>query len=196
MNRALFRILAVALLVTTGASASPGGGPVYDKQGHLLFPADYREWVYLSAGMDMSYTADTPAPGHHMFNNTFVPRAAYEAFKRTGAWPDKTVIMLEHRGAATNLSILTHGFVQTTDLMGTEAHVKDIKRFKGGWGFFAFDGTKPAEQLPYQADCYSCHLAHGAVDTTFVQFYPTLLPVATAHKTLSASYTAETAKPK
>jgi hypothetical protein len=37
-------------------------------------------------------------------------------------------------------------------------------------------------------DCYSCHEQHGAVDTTFVQFYPTLLPIATQKGTLSAAY--------
>ena len=26
--------------------------------------------------------------------------------------------------------------------------------------------------------CYSCHEQHGAVDTTFVQFYPTLIDAA------------------
>jgi len=42
--------------------------------------------------------------------------------------------------------------------------------------------------IPRTASCYSCHAAHGAVDTTFVQFYPTLLPIATAKETLSAAY--------
>jgi hypothetical protein len=46
--------------------------------------------------------------------------------------------------------------------------------------------------IPTSASCYSCHRAHGAVDTTFVQFYPTLLPVAAKLGTLSPSYVAET----
>jgi hypothetical protein len=33
------------------------------------------------------------------------------------------------------------------------------------------------------------------VDTTFVQFYPTLLPIAKAKRTLSASYLKEEATP-
>jgi hypothetical protein len=45
--------------------------------------------------------------------------------------------------------------------------------------------------IPTSADCYSCHAQHAAVDTTFVQFYPTLLPVATGKHTLSASYLKE-----
>ena len=62
--------------------------------------------------------------------------------------------------------------------MGIEIHVRDESRFKGGWAFFETDGDSPALQVPYAADCYSCHLQHGAVDTTFVQFYPTLKVVA------------------
>ena len=42
-------------------------------------------------------------------------------------------------------------------------------------------------------DCYTCHTQHAAVDTTFVQFYPTLLPIAQSKGTLSASYQKESA---
>jgi hypothetical protein len=42
--------------------------------------------------------------------------------------------------------------------------------------------------MPQSAACYSCHTDHGAVDTTFVQFYPTLLPIAKAKTTLSPAY--------
>jgi hypothetical protein len=45
--------------------------------------------------------------------------------------------------------------------------------------------------IPQAASCYSCHAAHAAVDTTFAQFYPTLLPVAQAKGTLSKSYSQE-----
>jgi hypothetical protein len=50
--------------------------------------------------------------------------------------------------------------------------------------------------VPLSADCYSCHAAHGAVDTTFVQFYPTLLPTAKAKGTLSGLYEKEAASTK
>ena len=49
--------------------------------------------------------------------------------------------------------------------------------------------------IPTSTDCYSCHAAHAAVDTTFVQFYPTLLPIATSKGTLSAAYQKEIASP-
>ena len=68
--------------------------------------------------------------------------------------------------------------------MGLEVHVKDARRFPGGWAFFAFRSRDPAEPIAFSADCYSCHKEHAAVDTTFVQFYPTLLEVASERGTL------------
>ena len=87
-------------------------------------------------------------------------------------------MLAEVRGANSNGSINKHGQYQTEELMGTEVHVRDEARFKGGWGFFALDGSGPAKQIPYQAACYACHQAHGTVDTTFTQFYPTAKPIA------------------
>jgi hypothetical protein len=184
---------AAALAGSAGlAQTNDADGPQYDAAGRMIFPAGYREWVFLSSGMDMSYTAAPGMPGMHMFGNVFVPRAAYEAFQKTGVWPDKTVLMLENRGASSKGSINRQGQFQTGDVMGMEAHVKDTARFKGGWGFFGFGGGKPAAQIPYTAACYACHQDHAAADTTFVQFYPTLLPVATRLGTLSPAYVAET----
>ena len=75
--------------------------------------------------------------------------------------------------------------------MGVEVHIKDEAKFPGKWAFFSFDDGKVGSLFPKQAACYSCHEAHGAVDTTFVQFYPTLLPIAKSKNTLSAAYLKE-----
>jgi cytochrome P460 len=186
-------LVAFGLLCGAGDPVQPDA-PQYDKDGKLLFPADYREWMFLSSGLDMSYNALPSMMSGHMFNNVFVPRAAYQVFLKTGVWPDKTILFLENRGGATDVSINKRGVVQTGEVMGFEAHVKDTARFAGGWGFFGFDGDKPAEMIPYSAACYSCHQQHGAADTTFVQFYPTLLPVATKLGTLNPAYVKETGK--
>jgi hypothetical protein len=182
----------VAAVLLCGAGEVPlTDAPQYDKDGKLVFPSDYRDWTFLSSGLDMSYSALPSMMSGHMFNNTFVPRTAYQQFLKTGVWPDRTIILLENRGGGTDVSINKRGVVQTTEIMGYEAHVKDA-RFKGGWAFFGFDGDKPAEEIDHSAQCYSCHQSHAAADTTFVQFYPTLLPVATRLGTLNPSYVAET----
>lgn len=167
-------------------------GPAYTADGRLLPPLRYREWIFLSSGLDMSYR---PRGGTdmHMFDNVFAEPSAYRAFLATGTWPDRTMLVMEARGAATKGSINQRGSFQTAEEMGVEVHVKDTARFAGGWAFFAFDGKEPAPRIPEQAECYSCHRAHGAVDTTFVQFYPTLLPLARDKQTLSEGYLKEAA---
>src|SRR5262249_9518920 len=92
-------------------------------------------------------------------------------------------------------SINQHGSYQTEGLMGVEVHVKDEARFPGKWAFFGFDDAKTAKMTPTAASCYSCHAQHGAVDTTFVQFYPTLLPIAKAKGTLPTGYQKEAPAP-
>jgi hypothetical protein len=140
----------------------------------------------------MSYFPRTGSTaGMSMFDNAFVTPEAYHSFLQTGTWPDKTMIMLEGRGAETNGSINKSGHFQGS-MMGIEMHVKDESH--GGWAFYEFDSDAPAKMLPKQATCYSCHQDHAAVDTTFVQFYPTLLPIAKQKGTLSANYLKDEAK--
>jgi hypothetical protein len=190
MRTQLFFVLVGAPLLgalAAGAEApTPSAAPAYTTDGQLRLPEDYRQWVYLTTGFDMSYN---PAlrMDHHMFDNVFVNPDAYRSFLQTGTWPDKTMLVLEARGAESKGSINKLGQYQST-LMGLEVHVKDEARFPGKWAFFAFDEGEPAPMIPQSADCYSCHTDHAAVDTTFVQFYPTLLPIATARGTLSVSY--------
>jgi hypothetical protein len=197
---ALSLALAGGLAVTEASYAqtkTPQARPVisYTADGKLQYPADYRTWVYLSSGLDMAYT-DAPGMNHHMFDNVFVNREAYDAYQKTGTWPDKTIFMLEARMAEPKASINKQGLTQTA-VMGREAHVKDTARFSSGWAFFPFTGEGPSgPAFPQTSNCNQCHEQHGAVDTTFVQFYPTLISKAQEKKTFSAAYLAEEAKPK
>jgi hypothetical protein len=159
-------------------------------KGEMIFPEDYREWVWLSSGLGMSYSAATEDADPN-FDNVFVSPQAYRSFAATGAWPNGTVFMLEIRGSHGQGSINRAGRYQG-DLQDVEAHVK---RADGTWAFYGFGtGTKPARIIPRSASCYSCHEQHGAVDTTFVQFYPTLLKVAREKKTLNAKALSENIK--
>ncbi len=142
----------------------------------------------------MSYNKAAMQMDHHMFDNVFVNPESYAAFLATGTWPDKTVLVLEGRRAEGKGSINQKGNYQTNDMMGIEAHVKDEARFPGKWAFFAFGDGKTAKMIPTNMECYSCHADHAAVDTTFVQFYPTLLPIAQSKGTLSAAYQKESAR--
>jgi Cytochrome P460 len=179
-------------VATSGAAAAQANSPAYTADGNLLLPENYRDWVFLTSSFDMSYSAGMQM-GHHMLDNVFVNPDSYKSFLATGTWPDKTVLVKENRKAPSEGSINKGGNYQSTEIESFEIHVKDEARFPGKWGFFAFGGKEPAKLIPQAASCYSCHAAHAAVDTTFVQFYPTLLSVAQAKGTLSKSYTQEIA---
>jgi hypothetical protein len=188
MRFQLVRAAALAALLAGGSAAA--AGPVYTPDGKLLPPADYREWIFLTSSLDMSYRSNSD-PDMHMFSNIFVQPEAYRAFHADGTWPEGTTLVMEMRGARNAGSINKRGRFQTTEAMGLELHVKDSARFKDGWGFFGSDDGAPAAMIPAQAECYSCHREHGAVDTTFVQFYPTLLKVAEKKRTLTPAFVKE-----
>ncbi|MGA8557090.1 MAG: cytochrome P460 family protein, partial [Candidatus Acidiferrales bacterium] len=65
-----------------------------------------------------------------------------------------------------------------TDLMGFFVEVKNSARDPDKWAYYDFEpNANTAEAMP-KGNCWSCHDQHAAVEHTFVQFYPTLKPVA------------------
>jgi hypothetical protein len=166
--------LAASLLLAAAFDATPGR-PQYTSDNQLLRPSDYRDWVFLSSGLGMSYNTQM---GHEMFTNVFVPQWAYQEFLKAGKWPEKTMFVVEERGATSKGSINKLGRYQTTDLMGIGVEVKDASHFPDKWAYFNFDeDTKSASANP-KAGCWTCHEDHAAVEHVFVQFYPTLKSVA------------------
>jgi hypothetical protein len=151
----------------------------FSRDGELAYPANYREWIFLSSGLGMTYGPNAPAAGAPLrFDNVFVNPSSYREFMKTGKWVDGTIMILEVRNSETKGSINQHGSFQR-DVAAIEAHVKDSKRFKGGWAFYDLSPAKPlATPITPGNRCEQCHEAHGAVDTTFVQFYPDLIPIA------------------
>jgi hypothetical protein len=144
----------------------------YTPQGDLALPKDYREWVFLSSGIGMTYS-NMPNP-NPVFDNVFVNPEAYQAFLKTGAWPDKTVLVKENRASDSHASN-KEGRFQTT-VVSREVHVKDASR--GGWKFYVFRAdSQPGAVVANQTVCDSCH-SKDAVDYTFVEFYPTLIDAA------------------
>src|SRR5580765_4038018 len=117
---------AAAFLVALRAQPAPSDGPTYAGNA-LLRPADYREWVFLGAGLGMTYQPPAGSqPPSQMFTNVFVNPSSYRSFMQTGQWPDKTMLVLEIRRSDSEVSINKSGRFQT-DLAGLEAHVKDSR---------------------------------------------------------------------
>ena len=156
--------------------------PRYTADGQLILPSDYREWVFLSSGLGMSYNLEQE--GAPAFTNVFVNPTAYRSFLARGKWPDKTMLLLEIRTSSSQGSINRAGSYQS-ELVAIEGEVKDGAKFPGnGWVFFSFGKSSTGKIFPHTQDCYACHLEHGAADNTFVQFYPVLLDIAKQKGTL------------
>jgi hypothetical protein len=177
------RLLLIFLLAAISAVAQQD--PQFTKDGRLVRPGNYREWIFLSSGLGMTYGPAKQTPNDApRFDNVFVQPQAYKAFLKTGTWPDGTIFALEVRSSTSSGSINRGGHYQE-GVVGLEVEVKDSSRFPNKWAFFDFGSpnTTAAKAIPTTASCYSCHSANGAVDNTFVQFYPTLAPVAKAKGT-------------
>jgi hypothetical protein len=175
---------AAALSMAASAQTAPDG-PRYN--GTALLRPQYREWVFLASGLGMTYQPINDAqPRPPAFTNVFANPSAYRAFLQSGTWPDKTVLVLEIRSSQSEGSINKGGRFQTT-VAGLEIHVKDARFGGNGWAFFNMGAKTQAEPLTGSdvSKCVECHAANGAVDNTFVQFYPTLLDVARAKGTFT-----------
>jgi Cytochrome P460 len=179
----------IFFLLLTAVSMLGAQDPQYTSDGEMRMPLNYREWIFLSSGLAMTYgpAGQTNAQGNPRFDNVFVTPEAYKSFLKAGTWPDKTIMVLEVRDSDSHVSINNGGRVQT-GIAAIEVHVKDRTRFKAGfkdgWAFFAFGKSETTKLIPATANCYSCHDEHGSVDSTFVQFYPTLIDVAKQKGTL------------
>jgi Cytochrome P460 len=179
-------VLGASLFVAPAQQPANLNGPRFLADGRLERPRNYREWTWLSSGLGMSYSQGQANPN---FDNVFVTPEAYRAFIKTGRWPDHTMFALEVRASQSKGSINQQGHYQGA-LAGIEVEVKDERRFPGKWAFFDFhDLPEAAAPIPQSVNCYSCHSRNGAVDNTFVQFYPTLAEVAKQKGTFRESAT-------
>lgn len=171
-----------ALVLILAMATASADGPQYTATGELLRPENYREWALIGTGVGMLYgpARDKVPSGNRAFTNVFVNPSSYRAFLRSGAWPDKTLFILEiRRSEAVNQAQEGANGLFQGDLIGIEAEVKDEARFPGKWAFFELSANEPAgPQIPTAASCYSCHASNAAVENTFTQFYPVLRDVA------------------
>jgi len=204
------RLLAAAAMTCAAAvlSAQSGAtrvtdGVSFNASGAVVRPQDYREWVYVTSGLGMSYAPEAQAAAAAaaaagqarppVFDNVFVNRQSYRAFLQSGRWPEGTMFILELRRGERHVSIDTGGQTQGA-MMGIEAAVKDSTRYAstGGWAYLGFSGanglTDSAMPNPPTASCYACHRDNTAVENTFAQFYPTLCEVAQRLGTVKPTY--------
>ena len=67
-------LVGVAVAAEWSTATGTDIGPSYTTDGKLKYPVNYREWVFLSSGIDMSYS--DRATGRSMFDNVFAEPSA------------------------------------------------------------------------------------------------------------------------
>jgi hypothetical protein len=85
LNTKLLLTLSLMCLNLEGQQAR-ANEPKYTNDGQLMLPDNYREWIYLSSGLGMTYgVVEGVANGilGQRFDNVFVTPQAYKSFLQT-----------------------------------------------------------------------------------------------------------------
>src|SRR5688572_12113615 len=93
------------LLATALHAQQPADVPRYTATGELIRPTDFREWMFVTSGLGMTYNQPTGAARTPSFTNVYVNPSSYRAFMKTGQWPDQTMFILEIRASSSEGSI-------------------------------------------------------------------------------------------
>jgi hypothetical protein len=153
--------------------------PSYNDKGEMIRPdISYREWVYVGTPLTPNDLNPPEAPFPE-FHNVYIHPDDFDHYKRTGNFPDGTVLIKELVLVGSNAAVSGKGYFQG-DFAGLEATVKDSERFPdepGNWAYFTFGHSYPladsAVAFPAAA-CNACHAASAADDFVFTQYYPVL----------------------
>lgn len=165
MRFAMFLFAAVAFAQT----------PRYTAKAVMQFPEGYRDWYFAGSNLGVSYSPE--AGQENFFKNIYIQKSAAEAFKKSGVFPQNTMLVMEVYKPATDASPAKRGQFEGA-FVGIEVAVKDKNAVAEEWAYYKFFDEKgrrvsTAKAFGKQA-CWSCHDEHGAKDNVFVQFYPRL----------------------
>ena len=120
---------------------------VFESNDTLRLPEIYRDWVFVGSVTELPHAGK-------LSQSVYMSPVAYREYKRTGTFPEGTVMVLESAKQAPE-------GIQVS----LEASVKD-RRFSEGWGYFRFEGAggrlaDRAQALPESAGCVACHRDRG-----------------------------------
>jgi len=189
MKMKLLKITALAALSVAGlftalssqAENSNKFAPgVVSGNGDIQVPANFRhEYAMLGA---WSVVGDVDTVGKIGFHIVYAPHEAAAAYKKTGAFPDGTVLVKELFNGKTE-SLTTGDASHATDTAGYFVMVKDAtNRFPDnplwgdgwGWAFFNPDNTTKTVSTDFKKDCLACHEPVRSSDLVFTYAYPLL----------------------
>jgi len=204
MRKYLGTALVIAALIGASAAvfhngpfaqqAKQPGGAQFTPDGKMKLPTGYREWVFLGSPLTPNALNGGNA-SFPEFHNVYVERSNFDAYMKTGTFPEGTVLVKEL--VLLQKPTFPDGSQQEPSGRGyfqgnfncMDVSVKDTKKYAktNGWGYYTFGHhPEPCEATAAEkpvAECAGCHLGNVAkTDMTYVQFYPVLHEKGTAAK--------------
>jgi len=154
--------------------------PKYSADGELIpfSPDVYREWIWVGEPLTPN-ELNPPEANFPEFHDVYINPTAWREWKKSGTFPDGTVMIKELTSVGSKEAASGKGYFQG-EFTGLEHAVKDSKRFPKeakGWGYFSFGHKYPLkEHAPQQefATCAQCHVGNAKDDMVFTQYYPVL----------------------
>jgi hypothetical protein len=152
----------------------------FDGSGNLKQPMGYREWIFVGSPLTPNDMNNGKA-AFPEFHHVYIPHEQFKVYKRTGAFPDGTILVKELLSVGKKQAPSGKGYFNG-DFIGLEATIKDTKRFKnepGNWAYFSFTTPigQPHKKTAKSFDknkCNFCHQAFAKDDWVFTQYYPVL----------------------
>jgi len=172
-------VILVLLSPNTNVFAQDFPKPGFNEAGELLRPdVRYREWVYVGTPLTPN-ELNPPEAAFPEFHNVYIHPSDFDHWKRTGQFPDGTILMKELVTVGATQAVSGNGYFMG-EFIGLEATIKDSVRFPdepGNWAYFSFGHSYPladsAAAFPAAA-CNACHLTSARDDWVFTQYYPVL----------------------
>ncbi len=166
-------------MALSGQAEAAQGAAKFNTNGELMMLKNYRQWVFVGAPVTPNDMNNGKA-AFPEFHHVYIDPASFATYKKTGKFPDGTVLVKELAGVGAKSSSSGNGYF-AGEFVGVAATVKDAKRFAkepGNWAYFSFmgDGGKALASAKAQptAACNACHQQSAAEDLVFTQHYPVL----------------------
>ena len=184
--------VAMACLGLATAQPVPPDAPAYAANGDLLLPQKFETWVFAGSNLGLGYSPDVPNNTRaeaarqvqtQQFHNVYINPLAYDAYVKTGKFPEGTMLVMDvYVAASREPSGIVNSGTYNGPRITIEVAVKNSKRPDGSktdWAYYNFTGASPGSLAPQakaeeNADCYACHKSHAGDDNVWVQFYPAL----------------------
>lgn len=181
MGRVLapYVVILTAFLLVPIAGAEERSYAKFNRQGELIRPEGWREWVYIGTPLTPN-SLNKPEAAFPEFHSVYIDPESWVHYKKTGKFREGTVIAKELSRVGSTKAVSGNGFFMG-EFSGFEIAYKSKEHFPkepGNWAYFTFGHHAPpyaasAKAQPTAA-CAACHQASAADDMVFSQYYPVL----------------------